>query len=106
GTGRKSPQRRQEMNFALDIAVRTSIILICAALLSTVFRRASASLRHAVWIVAMFGVMLLPIAGMVTPRLEWSVLPEPGTTVKFLPVNDARPSTQPLEPVSPSVPAP
>jgi len=29
------------MNFALDIAVRTSIILVCAALLSTVFRRAS-----------------------------------------------------------------
>jgi len=73
------------MNFALDVIVRASIIFSGAALLSMFLRRASASARHAVWLLAIASAMALPFVAAVVPRLELPVLPEGSTSVRFLP---------------------
>ena len=71
------------MNFTLNIIAKTSVILFSAALFSIMLRRASASTRHAVWLLAIVSALLLPLAAILTPQLEWPVLPQGVTTVTF-----------------------
>src|SRR5438094_7282514 len=71
------------MNFTLNIIAKTSVILFSAALFSIMLRRASASTRHAVWLLAMVSAALLPLAAIMAPQFEWPVLPEAVTTVTF-----------------------
>jgi TonB family protein len=77
------------MNFALDVIVKPTLILMGVAALSMLLRRCSAAVRHAVWILAMTSVILLPIAVLLVPQLEWSVLPDTSTSVTFLSVQSA-----------------
>jgi beta-lactamase regulating signal transducer with metallopeptidase domain len=72
------------MNFALDVIAKTSVIFSGTALLSMLLRRASASTRHAVWLLAIASAMALPFVAAVVPRLELPVLPEASTSVRFL----------------------
>jgi beta-lactamase regulating signal transducer with metallopeptidase domain len=72
------------MSFAMSVIAKATIILLCTAVLTLVLRRASASMRHAVWILAMVSVVLLPLALMIVPQFEWSILPQASTSVTFL----------------------
>jgi TonB family protein len=82
------------MSFALDIVAKTAVILMSAAVLSLLLARGSASLRHAIWILALVSASLLPVATPFVPQLEWSALPEASTSVIFLaPPNSAAAST-------------
>jgi len=72
------------MSFALDVIAKASIVFLGAALLSMLLRGASASTRHVVWLLAIVSAMALPFAAALVPRLEWPVLPEAGTSVRFL----------------------
>jgi TonB family protein len=76
------------MNLALDVVAKPTLILVCAVLLSIFFRRSSASLRHAVWILAMTGAVAVPLAVALIPKFELPVLPDFTTSVTFLPVHD------------------
>lgn len=80
------------MNFAVNMITRTSVILLCAALLSMFLRRASASTRHAVWVIALTSVFLLPLAAILIPQLELPVLPQASTSITFLPAGDPTPA--------------
>src|SRR5262249_61661272 len=72
------------MSFVLNVIARSTFILLCTGILTVLLRRASASMRHAVWILAIVSVVLVPFALMIVPQFEWSVLPHAGTSVTFL----------------------
>jgi TonB family protein len=74
------------MSFVLNVIAKPTIILIGAALLSMLLRRSSASLRHAVWMLALVAAVVVPVAGDLVPRFDLQVLKEPSTTVTFLPI--------------------
>jgi len=76
------------MSFVLDAVARPSLILMTAVVLSALLRRSSASVRHAVWILAIAGAMLVPVAVLVLPQFEWSVLPGASSSVTFLRIGD------------------
>ncbi len=68
-----------------DVAVKAAMILALAGGVAVVLRRGPAAARHWTWVLAVVGVLLLPVAGLVTPDLEvavpgWVVGPEPGTS--------------------------
>jgi TonB family protein len=85
------------MSFVLDAVARPSLILMTAAVLSKLLRRSSASVRHAIWILAIAGAVLVPVAVLVLPQFEWSVLPGMSSRVTFLRMEDldaTQPQTQ------------
>jgi len=57
-------------------ALKASIILAAAFVITALLRGASAATRHAVWLAAFVGVLALPVAGAVLPALR-VVMPEP-----------------------------
>jgi TonB family protein len=63
------------MSFTLTIFAKMTIVLAFAALLSVMLRRASASLRHAVWLAALAGAAVLPIVAAFAPQLPLMLLP-------------------------------
>src|SRR5262245_40194846 len=81
------------MSLILNVIVKPAVILTSAAVLSLLLRRSSASARHAVWILAMAGAILLPVVSMIVPQIEFSVLPETSTSVVFLPLQQSAVST-------------
>lgn len=57
----------------LDLTIKATIILTIAWGLTFVFRSASASLRHWLWGMAMFGALALPVLSAILPA--WNILP-------------------------------
>ena len=74
------------MSFVLNVVVKPTLVLMCAAAASVLLRRSSAAVRHAMWLAAMATALLLPIAAVVVPQIEWSAVPEASTSVRFLPL--------------------
>src|SRR5215475_7564 len=62
------------MSFALNIIAKSTVILVTAAVLCLLLRRASAASRHAVWVLAVMSALLLPIATAILPQLQLLVL--------------------------------
>jgi TonB family protein len=62
------------MSFALLVVLKSILILACAALAAAAWRRGSASTRHAIWALAIVGVLALPVASTLLPKLELSVV--------------------------------
>ena len=58
----------------LDWAVKGCALLAVAAVAALAMRKASAARRQLLWLVALAGLLLLPVASAVLP--EWNVLPE------------------------------
>ena len=56
----------------LDSMVKSLALLLLAGLLVLIMRRASASLRHLVWVLAMGGMLVLPFLSVVLPA--WQIL--------------------------------
>ena len=76
------------MTLVLDFIGKPTFILISAAILTTLLRRSSAAVRHAIWILAMAASMLVAVAALLLPQFEWSVLPDGSTGVTFLRMED------------------
>src|SRR5438093_524206 len=85
-------------DFALNVIAKASIILGGVALLSILLRRASASTRHAVWVLALLSSLLLPLAAILVPQLELPVMPQAGTSVSFSPVGNRMAPATDVEP--------
>ena len=58
------------------LALKASLLLGAAFVITALLRRASAASRHVVWLAAFVGVLALPVAGLLLPALRISV-PEP-----------------------------
>jgi beta-lactamase regulating signal transducer with metallopeptidase domain len=57
----------------LELTLKGSALLTAALVASLLFRRAPAALRHTVWSLALFGVLLIPAASLVLPAWEVSI---------------------------------
>ena len=57
------------MNLLIDSALRSTVILTVAWLVTLALRRSSADLRHRIWLAALGGVALLPLVQWVAPAL-------------------------------------
>lgn len=59
----------------VDAATRVTLLLFTAGVLAFGLQRAAANVRHFVWHLAIVSCLVLPLATVVLPRLEWKVLP-------------------------------
>jgi beta-lactamase regulating signal transducer with metallopeptidase domain len=57
----------------LELTLKGSVLLMAALVASLLFRRAQAALRHTVWSLALFGVLLMPAANLVLPAWKVSI---------------------------------
>jgi len=72
------------MNYAIDAIAKPAVLLLGAAVLSILLRRSSASVRHAVWLLALTGAAMMPLLSMTIPRLELPAPAEAEAIVTFL----------------------
>src|SRR5262249_10067759 len=63
----------------IAVIAKTTIFLTVASGLCFILRRASASTRHAVWIMALSSVALVPIAVAFVPHVDLPLLPASGS---------------------------
>ncbi|MFA9480006.1 M56 family metallopeptidase [Phycisphaerales bacterium AB-hyl4] len=67
----------------LDVAIKSTVILLLAAIVTALMRRHSAAARHTVWTAAIAAVLGLPVLAYLLPGL--AVLPTLPTTVEVEP---------------------
>lgn len=90
-----------------EYAVKSTLILLFAAALTLALRRASAALRHIVWVAAFISVLAVPFVGRLAPRWELGLdLPSealspdariPTTSIEPPPAGNATPQTAPFD---------
>ena len=62
--------------FLLDLLLKSALILAIAGLCTSLMRHKSASARHAVWGVALIGLLFLPVLVGLLPSWHIDLLPE------------------------------
>ena len=62
------------------IAAKTSLLLLIALAAGQLLRRASAALRHLIYVASIAAVLLLPLASLLLPGLRVPILPPRSTT--------------------------
>jgi beta-lactamase regulating signal transducer with metallopeptidase domain len=98
----KDPALTQQL---LSVAIKAIFVLVIAAALSSLLKQASAAARHFVWVLAIAGVLALPLLTMGLPVWQIAILPSdspaPGVAAQLKP---QAPSKAQIEPrVAPSV---
>ena len=78
----------------INSAMKGAGLLLVAAISALILRKASAAIRHLVWLCALGGLLILPILSALLPG--WDVLPRPNTAVP-----KSAPSFKPEEPFQP-----
>src|SRR5438552_1399373 len=63
------------MSVELSLVVRASALLLTATLVAGAVRKASASLRYAIWTISLCGVLALPLMTSFLPILDLPLLP-------------------------------
>jgi hypothetical protein len=63
------------MSIELGVLVKSTILLAAAGLAACLLTRASASLRHTLWLVTLAGLLVLPVAEVLLPKIALPVLP-------------------------------
>ena len=66
------------LTMLLDGAIKGTIVLALAGLLSLLLRPASAAARHLLWCVALSAVVALPLLSAAVPGRQWPILPPEG----------------------------
>ena len=69
------------VGFAVDVALKVTVVLTLASIADLALRRSSAALRHLVWAVAVAGVLAIPVASAVLPSLPTPLWPDLGSAV-------------------------
>jgi beta-lactamase regulating signal transducer with metallopeptidase domain len=59
----------------LDVAVKATVLLVLAGAVTGLCRQSSAALRHSIWLVAMLGLIVLPLATWALPAWRLPILP-------------------------------
>ena len=88
------------MNFALSVILKTTVLLACASLVTLGLRRASASVKHAAWAMALLCALLIPIASLVLPEVSLPVLPEETFMVASPPIQRGSGTTTTIRPAA------
>src|SRR5579884_942367 len=70
----------QYLPWLATIAVKTSLLLLIGLAAGQLLRRASAALRHLIYVASITGVLLLPFASMLLPDLRVPILPSRSNT--------------------------
>lgn len=93
----------------VDFALKATLLLTVAGLLTLCLRKASAALRHLVWFVAVLGTVALPFMESKLPAWEVTWLPEweqttepPAATTAKAPVIASEPISQAMLPPVPN----
>lgn len=68
------------LEFTGMIALRVTLVLMLAGVVSLLLRRSSAALRHWVWVLAMCAALLMPAFVMIAPRWNVELPTKPSTT--------------------------
>jgi beta-lactamase regulating signal transducer with metallopeptidase domain len=63
------------MSFELGFVMKSSMLLLVAAVLAGVFRNSSASKRYSIWAAGLLSVLIFPIMSSVLPEIPLRVLP-------------------------------
>src|SRR5215471_1955221 len=92
------------MRFAIDVCIKTAMLLVTASLLSWIASRASASLHHALWASALLAVLAFPLVVLVAPAINLVVLPAGFAASSVRPAS-VPPSTATLEAIAVVQPA-
>ena len=53
-----------------DVAVRSTLLLVVAGTVALALRKGAARVRHRVWVLALAGVLSLPLAGAIVSGLS------------------------------------
>ena len=61
----------------VDASIRAAVLLIAATVMTILVRRASASIRHAIWALTMLSLVILPVVTWLLPVWGIPVLPAP-----------------------------
>lgn len=69
------PTAETIVEFIGDTAIRGTLLLLLAFVISVCLRRSSAAVRHSVWSIALIGLLILPFASTVLPSWTIAVLP-------------------------------
>ena len=91
------------LSLLLDAAIKGAVLIGLAAGLGLVLRRASASARHLVWLLAICGLLCLPMLSAVLPAWRLPILPQGTTPLVAAPAEPApapvaAPSARPADP--------
>lgn len=78
-----------------DLALKGLVLLAAGHLVAAALLRASAAARHLVLLLAMVGLLILPLGSVLLPH--WSILPLPAKSLDAAPLNEPRPSGSGLE---------
>lgn len=70
-----SGQAGSALTMLLDASAKGALLLLAAGTLTALLSRRSAAHRHAVWVAAMLGLLLLPVVSALAPGRPWRVLP-------------------------------
>ena len=94
--GKQEPRTNLNLSFAIEIALKSTLILTAAFGLTRLLAQASASLRHLLRIFAIIGILALPTLTRITP--EWTA-PKTAAAIQYVGIPQAAPAqTQPAEP--------
>ena len=77
----------------ISLALKTTIVLATAGLLSTLLRRHSAGARHLLWTLALLGLPLLPGLALLLPELPVDSMPPAALLLSTTVTATAAPST-------------
>src|SRR5215475_13814284 len=84
------------MSFVLTVIAKASMILAAVVAAFILLCRASAAARHAGWVFAIVGTVLIPLMTAIVPELQLPVVPERAVRVIMAPVTiTARVAVQP-----------
>jgi len=61
------------LDLLLAIVIKGSLVLLCAVVVTGLFRRQSAAMRHIVWVLAFAGMLALPLTIPFAPKVELPV---------------------------------
>lgn len=87
------------LKFAGTIVLRVTLVFVSAGIISISLRRASAALRHWVWVLAMAVALMMPALVMMAPR--WDVTLPQGSQSDDVPMTES--SSSMIRPTIPSV---
>ena len=63
------------MQSAEVLVAEATLLLGASSVVAVLLRGRSASVRHAVWVLTLAGLLVLPVAELVLPKVEIRVLP-------------------------------
>lgn len=77
-----NPTLAQAVSFALDVAVKSTLVFAAAAALLFALRRASAATRHLVGTFGLAAALLVPFLTLALPQVRVRLLPDPRPAVR------------------------